>query len=209
MPLTFPFRRRIPVALPVLAASLCLLLNGCIVVNKKEQNGKKQDSVSIAVPFAGMHVQTNQTTAADLGLPAYPGSIATTGSGKDQSANVDMGFGPWKLRVKVVHYTTPDPQAKVVTYYRNALSQFSTVIACNGNTPDGKPTRTDQGLTCSSSDKQVNVNDDNADSGFSLRAGSPHHQRIVAFTSSSGKGTSFTLVELVLPDHSGSNGTPD
>ena len=62
-----------------------------------------------------------------------------------------------------------------------ALGQFGTVIACNGDSPDGTPTTTDQGLTCKESGKQVNVNTDTSDSGFNLRAGSPHHQRIVAF----------------------------
>lgn len=203
------FRRRAAVALPVLAASLCLLLNGCIVVNKKDKNGKKQDNVSIVVPFAGIHVQTNQTTAADLGLPAYPGAVPNTGSGNDQSANVDMGFGPWRLRVKVAGYSSSDPQDKVIAFYRRALGQFGTVIACNGDSPVGKPTTTDRGLTCKESNNRVNVNSGNAESGFSLRVGSPQHQRIVSFKDTGGNGTKFSLIELVLPDHSSGHSTPD
>lgn len=205
----FAFRRGAAVVASVLAASLCLLLTGCIVVNKKDQNGKKQDNVSIVVPFAGIHVQTNQTSAADLGLSVYPGATVTRGNDNNQSANVDMGFGPWQLKVKVVSYKTPDSQPKVISYYRKQLGSFGTVIACDGDKPVGTPAVTGQGLTCSESGKHVNVNGNDAESGFTLRAGSPHHQRIVAFQDTGGNGTKFTLIELVLPDHSGHHATPD
>ncbi len=205
----FAFRRSAAIVTSLLAASLCLLLTGCIVVNKKDQNGKKQDNVSIVVPFAGIHVRTNQTTAADLGLSAYPGAVVSTGNDHNQSANVAMGFGPWQMKVKVVTYQTSDPQTKVISYYRKQLGNFGTVLACNGDKPVGEPTVTAQGLTCSESDKRVNVNGDNAESGFTLRAGSPHHQRIVAFKDTGGHGTNFTLIELVLPDHPSSHATPD
>jgi hypothetical protein len=206
----FSFRRKTAISASLLTASLCLVLTGCIVkVDKHDKNGKKQDNVSVVTPFGGVHVQSNQTTAADLGLPAYPGAAVTTDNSSDKSANVDLGFGPWQLRVKVVNYTTSDPQDKVIAFYRKALGQFGTVIACQGDSPVGKPTMTDQGLTCKEDDKHVNVNGNNSDSGFNLRVGSPHHQRIVAFKDTGGNGTRFTLVELVLPEHSGKHATPD
>lgn len=215
----FTFRRKFALSTSLIAASLCLLLSGCVVkVDKHGSGQQKHDNVSIATPFGGLHVQSNQTTAADLGLSVYPGAVATTDNGNNKSANVEMGFGPWQLRVKVVTYKTSDPQSKVIAFYRKNLSAFGTVIACSDNSPVGKPTRTDQGLTCSNSDKRININMNNGgsnineedlNSGFNLRAGSPHHQRIVAFKDTGGNGTKFTLVELVLPNDHGKHGPPD
>ncbi|MGC2301404.1 MAG: hypothetical protein WA476_21540, partial [Acidobacteriaceae bacterium] len=54
------------------------------------------------------------------------------------------------------------------------------------------------GLTCSEDSKvhvQGGVSDD---SGFTLRAGSKHHQHIFA-VKNGGSGTKFSLVELQLP----------
>jgi len=213
MPPAFSFRRKAAVSTSLFAAGLCLLLTGCVVVSKKRNNGKKHDNVSVATPFGGVHVQSNQTTASDLGLPVYPGAVQTTGNGKDVSANVDLGFGPWQLRVKVVKYRTSDPRDKVVAFYRKALGQFGTVIACDGNSPVGKPTVTDQGLTCYDNEHHgslnININGKTSDSGFNLRAGSPHHQRIVAFEDTGGKGTRFSLVELTLPKSADKHATPD
>lgn len=210
MPPAFFFRRKTAVSTSMLAATLCLLLTGCVVkVDKHDKGKQKHDNVSVVTPFGGVHVQSNQTTAANLGLPVYPGAAITQDNDNNKSANVDLGFGPWQLKVKVVHYTTPDPQDKVVAFYRKALGQFGTVIACKNNSPVGQPTVTDQGLTCSENDKQINVNGNNTDSALNLRVGSQHHQRIVAFDKSSNNKTGFTLVELVLPQHTGKNATPD
>lgn len=208
MPTASSMRRNAAISSSLLAACLCLFLTGCVVKVDKHDSGKqKKDNVSVVTPFGGVHVQSNQTTAADLGLPAYPGATVIADNDNDKSANVDLGFGPWKLKVKVVNYTTSDPRDKVVDFYRKALGQFGTVIACNGDSPDGKPTATDQGLTCNGG--KVNMNDANVNTGFNLRTGSRHHMRIVAFKDTSGHGTKFALVELVLPEHSGKHATPD
>ena len=183
----------------LLSASACLLVTGCKVDVHKNSNGQDKD-VKIQTPFGGMNVQSNQTTAATLGLPAYPGAQMVTDDGDDKSANVSMGFGPWHLVVKVVHYQTSNPRSDVVAFYRTALAQFGTVIACNGDTPAGTTTTTSQGLTCNENNGHTHVDMHNANGGFNLRAGSPHHQWIVGFKNE-GPGTHFSLVELELPQN--------
>jgi len=34
----------------------------------------REKKVQVDTPFGGIHVNTDQTSAADLGLPAYPGA---------------------------------------------------------------------------------------------------------------------------------------
>ena len=60
----------------VLAAGLA----GCRIHTEKGANGEDK-KVQIDTPFGGIHVNTDQTTAADLGLPVYPGATAVKGDG--------------------------------------------------------------------------------------------------------------------------------
>ena len=189
-------------------AAACFLLAagiaGCRVSVDKGPNGE-QKKVQIDTPFGGIHVNTDETSAADLGLPVYPGADIVKDKGNDKSADIHMGFGEWELRVKVVNYATSDSQDKVVAFYKKALTRFGDVIACQGNTPVGTPTVTSEGLTCADDKGNTNtVQIDRGDygggkNGFELKAGSKRHQHIVGFESSAPGQTRFALVALDLP----------
>jgi hypothetical protein len=190
------------VACLVLAAGIA----GCRVNVDKGPNGEDK-KVQIDTPFGGIHVNTDQTSAADLGLPVYPGAEMVKDNDSGKSADIHMGFGEWELRVKVVNYSTTDSQDKVVAFYKNALTRYGNVIACQNNTSVGTPTVTSEGLTCSD-DESPNVSvDDHGESygwhsshgGFQLRAGSKRHQHLVGFESSAPGKTRFALVALDLP----------
>src|SRR5690348_411598 len=93
-------------------AVLLVTTSGCRVHVDKSANGHDKN-VQVDTPFGGLHVNTDQTTATDLGLPAYPGAQLVRDKENDKSADVHMGFGNWELRVKAVNYSTPDGQDKV------------------------------------------------------------------------------------------------
>jgi len=189
----------------VLAAALAV--TGCHVQVEKDQNGQEKN-VRVDTPFGGVHVRSDQTTAADLGLPAYPGAQLSADNQGDQSADVSLGFGPWQMRVQVVTYTTADPQQKVIAFYKNAMGRFGDVIACQGHKAVGSPTVTSEGLTCSEDHKHVQVNGvdiNDDDSGFTLRAGSKRHQHIFVLKSS-GQGTRYSLLDLELPSGGDNSG---
>ena len=101
---------------------------GCRIRTEKDANGEEK-KVTIDTPFGGLHVNTDQTTAADLGLPVYPGAQQVTGDDKHKSADVHLGFGDWELRVRAVSYSTPDNQEQVVAFYKKALARYGDVIA--------------------------------------------------------------------------------
>ncbi len=187
--------------------ALALATTGCHVQVDKDQNGQEKN-VRVDTPFGGVHVRSDQTTAADLGLPVYPGAQLTTDSEGDKSADVRLGFGQWQLHVEVVTYTTRDPQTKVIAFYKGAMGRFGDVIACQGNKAEGTPSVTSEGLTCNEDHKQVHVNGvdlNDDDSGFTLRAGSKRHQHIFVLKSS-GEGTRYSLVELELPQSDDGSG---
>ena len=182
------------------------LMAGCRIHVDKDANGEEKN-VQVDTPFGGIHVNTDQTTAADLGLPVYPGAQIARDSDRDKSADVHMGFGEWQLRVKVVNYTTADSQDKVVAFYKKALGRYGDVISCQDGKPVGAPATTTEGLSCSdSAHANVNVSSDghsygyhSSGTGFELKAGSQRHQHIVGFESSAPGQTRFALVALDLP----------
>ncbi len=187
-----------------LLAGLALVagIAGCRVHVDKGANGEDKN-VQVDTPFGGIHVNTDQTTAADLGLPVYPGAQQMANDDRHKSADVHLGFGEWQLRVRAVSYATPDSQEKVTAFYKKALGRYGDVITCQGNSPVGTPIATSEGLTCEN-DKGNNVQIDRGDygtskNGLELKAGSKRHQHIVGFENPRDGKTRFALVALDLP----------
>jgi hypothetical protein len=206
--------KRIPIANAAgLLACLALAAGvaGCRIHVDKDANGEDKN-VQVDTPFGGIHVNTDQTTAADLGLPAYPGAQIIADKDDDKSADIHMGFGEWEMRVMVVNYSSPDSQDKVEAFYKKALGRFGDVLTCQDNAPVGTPATTSEGLTCKE-DKHatVQVNDTGQNFGYhsdkngiELKAGSQRHQHIVGFESAGAAAgqTRFALVAVDLPSGS-------
>ena len=178
-------------------AALLVGATGCKVQVDQSSNGEA-DKVKIATPFGAIAVNKDQTSPAELGLPAYPGSVMNPAADGNRSAKVDMGFGSWKLRVKVAHFATNDNRDQVLAFYRSALSEYGSVIECAGDKPVGLPTATSEGLTCDHSDHDQSTH--NSRSGdLELKAGSPRHQHIVVLQGGPTSATQFSLIALDLP----------
>ena len=194
--------RKVIVSAAVLAlVAWCV---GCRVRTEKGANGEDK-SVQVDTPFGGVHVNTNETTAADLGLPVYPGAEIIKDDEQHKSADVHMGFGEWQLRVRAVSYSTTDPEDKVSAFYKKALGRYGDVLTCQGNAPVGMPTATAEGLNCSDSGHHTNIqingkaNGIDMSGGLQLKAGSKRHQHIVGFEDPKDGKTRFALVANDLP----------
>ncbi|MGA2887181.1 MAG: hypothetical protein ABSE51_03965 [Terracidiphilus sp.] len=185
-----------------LGLALMAAMAGCRVNVEKDASGQEKD-VQVDTPFGGVHVNTNQTTAADLGLPVYPGAEMVKDNDNHKSADVHLGFGEWEMRVKAVSYETSDSKEKVTEFYKKALGRYGDVITCQGNSPVGTPAATSEGLTCNddkSPKVQINSSDYGLDKrGLQLKAGSKRHQHILGFEESGASNTRFALVALDLP----------
>ncbi|HTB98226.1 MAG TPA: hypothetical protein VK716_14535 [Terracidiphilus sp.] len=185
-------------------AALALSTSSCRVHVDKDANGQEK-TVQVDTPFGGVHVNTDQTAAGDLGLPVYPGSDIVKDKDGNKSADVHMGFGEWQLRVRAVSYSTTDPKDKVVAFYKKALARYGDVITCQGNAPVGTPTVTSEGLSCSDDGRQTHfqfngkANGIDMSSELQLKAGSKRHQHIVGFEAQPDNKTKFALVSLDLP----------
>jgi hypothetical protein len=191
-------------SITLLAASLTLAagVTGCRVHVDKGANGEDKN-VQVETPFGGVHVNTDQVSAADLGLPVYPGATTVKGDDKHKSADVHLGFGEWQLRVRAVSYETSDSKEQVAAFYKKALGRYGEVLTCDNKAPVGSPTVTGEGLTCADDGKNSNVKIDDDDygskDGLNLKAGSKRHQHIVGFDHGKEGKTVFALVSLDLP----------
>jgi len=193
----------------VAGMALAVMISGCRVHVDKDSNGEDKN-VQVDTPFGGVHVNTNQTAAADLGLPAYPGATAVSDDDKHKSADVHLGFGEWELRVRVASYATPDKQDQVLAFYKKALGRYGDVITCRDKAVIGTPVVTSEGLTCEE-DHGAKVQVDKGDYGLNkgsleLKAGSKRHQHIVGFEDPKDGQTRFALVALDLPAVMDKNG---
>jgi hypothetical protein len=209
-----------------LALAAATALAGCRVNVDKGKNGEDK-SVQVDTPFGGLHVNTDQTTAADLGLPLYPGAQPFVNDDMHKSADVHMGFGEWQLRVRAVSYNTADSQDKVIAFYKKALGRYGDVITCQNNQPIGTPTATSEGLTCADNNIRAGEHTTSTESGsektdtitigkshsitrddLELKAGSKRHQHIIGIEQKQENGkTVFEMVALDLPG--GSSGNSD
>ena len=195
--------RMLQVAGGVAGLALAFGLAGCRVQVDKSANGEDKN-VQVDTPFGGVHVNTDQTTAADIGLPVYPGAENVKDDKNGKAADVHLGFGEWELRVRVVNFSTPDSEDKVAAFYKKELGRYGNVISCRDNAAIGTPTVTRQGLSCSDANVHGSVKIDDSDYGSSksslqLKAGSKRHQHIVGFEDPKDGKTRFGLVALDLP----------
>jgi hypothetical protein len=170
---------------------------GCRVDTNEHGDNK---NVKVATPFGGVQVKTNNEGGVEgIGLPVYPGAELVKKRDKDNgSADVNLSFGRFQLRVKAANYETPDAPEKVSSFYKDAMRRYGTVIECNHDQPVGTPTETDEGLTCSDSGKKHAMTEADTSGKTELKTGSKQHQHIVAIEPNGG-GTKFGLVALDLP----------
>jgi hypothetical protein len=156
---------------------------------------------------SGFHLNMNagsHATAAQVGLPVYPGATVykDKDKGKDEDSGADIGlaFGDFHLVVKVAPYVSSDAPDKILAFYRKPLSKFGEVLECNHGKPVGALTVTKSGLTCSEQKGgTTEINGSNSSDDHELRAGSPHQFRIVGIEEPKAGATRFSMVYLELP----------
>lgn len=202
--------RYLAVSAIVLTGAAMFALSGCYVQDKKSGQA---ENVRLQTPIGGLDVRTNSVHGADVGLPVYPGAMEVHQHGDDSgSADINMHFGDWRLRVKAVEYHSSDPEDKILDFYKKSMAQYGGVLTCKDETPIGQPTKTQQGLTCNNgheyqmtlnlntSKHSIDIRTPTADikGNVKLLAGSPQNQHMVEVQPES-NGTKFALVVVQLP----------
>ena len=130
----------------------------------------------------------DETTPAEMGLPAYPGARPHKDD-DDSSSAANLGFSSpgFGMELKAASFETNDHPERVAKFYRKALSKYGDVLDCSD--PEtrswSKNHRDENVLTCDSNDTDKLV----------YKVGSKKNQRIVAVETSR-DNTRFSLVHL-------------
>lgn len=180
----------------VAVGALAGILMGTGAVGFAQDSGSKDQGLNLELHANG------HGTAAEIGLPVYPGATPYKDAKDDSSsANLGFAFGDVHFELIAVSYVTKDSAEQVLDYYRKPLSRYGQVLECDHGKPVGKLTVTNTGLTCSDEHgghAQVNGSP-NSSKDMELRAGWPHKFRLVGIDTTKAGETRFGLVYLVLP----------
>jgi len=188
-------------ALGCLLVALCVLPACSINVDKNgEKDGSKR--VDIQSPVGDLHVSENADMR-DTGLDVYPGAkpAPKDNSDDEKSANVNLSFPGFQLKVVAGEFLSDDAPDKITAYYDKQLQKFGKPIQCHGEYSSGGHVNSNgkddlqKPVTCDSS---------NSSDGLELKVGTEGNQHIVA-VKSSGKGARFALVYIRM--RTGKDGT--
>lgn len=165
-----------------------LLLAGCTVSTRHDENGKEKD-VDIRTPLGSLSVRKGPIDPKEVGLAAYPGAQPKTSTDdEDSGANVNISSSLFGMKLSVLKYQSSDPPEKVLGFYRKEMSHYGNVIDCTG--------RFNMSFHRHDKDSEVTCDDhDGGSRGYrqELKVGTENNQRIVA-VKPSGKGTEFVMV---------------
>lgn len=185
-------RHRVQFSNALILAAAFLLLTGCSINVKKDNENNHDKNVDIDTPFGGIHVSKGADVH-DTGLPVFPGAQPKKKGDSDddeKSANVDISTSAFGLKVVALEYQTDATTDQVIAYYKDKLKQYGNVLECHTNAKhysydahsDADKEHSDE-LKCEGSNGKT----------IELKAGTKSNQHIVAINPD-GKGSNFALV---------------
>lgn len=183
-------RNRFQLFAVFMLAAAFLLLTGCSINVKKNNDNNQDKNVDIDTPFGGIHVSKGADVR-DTGIPAYPGAQAKKKSDSDEdekSANVDISTSAFGVKVVAIDYETHDAPGKVVAFYKDKLKQYGNVLECHTSGTN---------YTRDGNSEELKCEGNNDGKTIELKAGTRSNQHIVAINPQD-KGSEFSLVYVRL-----------
>lgn len=190
--------RSLQISLTLIALMVFALPSCTVKVNKsgEDDNGGNKN-VDIQTPVGSLHVR-NDANAEDVGIPVYPGARRKekNSDGDQRSANVNLSFGVYGVKVMAVEYLSDDPPDKVAAYYKDQLKKkFGDVLECHTSHRGAEMGDHDEGK----SSDALKCEGDNSGRVIELKSGSRHNQHMVSIEpAENGKGSDFGLVYIRL-----------
>ena len=179
-------------SLATLFAALCVLPSCSINVKDKNNSKDGEARVDIKSPMGDLHVD-ERPDIRDAGLTVYPGAKpAPKDSGAEKkSANVNLSFPGFALKVIAAEFLSEDSPDKVIAYYSKELQRYGKPIECHGRWNGG-----DVGVNGDKHDglsKPVSCRANGSGDSVELKVGTEGNQHLVAIKPD-GRGARFALV---------------
>jgi hypothetical protein len=151
-----------------------------------------------------LHANRN-VTAANIGLPDYPGARSFRESSNDSTADLGLTFGDFHFRLLVSRYVTRASPSQVLAFYRKPLARYGEVLECDHGMAVGSLEVAHSGLTCSDTQGHRAHSSGASSDSHELRSGTPRQFRIVGIDDGQTDETHFSLLLIELPKDSGEN----
>lgn len=136
----------------------------------------------------GFGIKTD-VTAADVGLPHYPGArIHHNDKDNNSAARIWGAFGAFGMKIAVVELDSNDDPVRVQAFYRDALRKLGPVLDCSAGQPHPpKAAKDSDALDCG---------DDHAGPGeFVLKTGTKNNFQVVGIEPQ-GRGSKIGLASI-------------
>lgn len=135
-------------------------------------------------------VISGKASAQEVGLPIYPGSKPHKDKDDDSSAaNLGLWGGGSGFKLVLLKMESGDSPAKIIGFYKKALSQYGPVLDCSNPAPDSGNSSKDESptLTCGTDKAERG--------GYLFKSGTKERQHMVAIQPD-GQGTLYTLLNV-------------
>jgi len=174
-----------------IALALLAVLPACSVNVKEHSADNKR--VDIDTPVGGIHV-SKDTDPRDIGLEVYPGARKKEGNvdGDEKGANVNISGPGFGVRVIAQEYESDDSPEKLISFYKDQLKRYGSVLECKETWHGGSAEMHKGGGKDEDGHKPVSCGSDKGDS-VELKVGTEDNQHIVA-VKTEGKVSTFALV---------------
>jgi hypothetical protein len=138
----------------------------------------------------GLRVR-EEASAADVGLPKYPGSKPYKESDQSSSgANIGFASPLFDLKVAALKLQTSDSPEKVGSFYQQALSKYGDVVECSERAKSKRKSKE----SADGAELQCDA-DEPGENSVVYKVGTEENQRLVAIKPH-GSGTQFSLVHV-------------
>lgn len=170
----------------------CFTVLAC-TVSVKDHDGGENSKVDIETPIGGIHVN-EEANVRDTGLAVYPGARQKPRTdGDSKSANVNISSGFFGVKVVAIEYESDDPPSKVLTFYRDQMKKFGSVVECRTDKHGG-----DLDVKAGDhhdSSRPVSCEGNNSGKVVELKTGTEDNQHLVS-VEPEGNGSDFALVYI-------------
>jgi len=190
--------------LAVFAIALAVLIVPACSIDANDRHNSKDGEahVDIKSPVGDLHV-SEDADMHDTGLTLYPGAKPAPKDDSDdkKSANVNLSFPGFQLKVVAGEFLSDDAPDKIVAYYNKELQKYGKPITCSGEEWNGGHVNY-EGKDDGS--KPVSCNDHGNGKSVEIKVGTQGNQHLVAIKPNS-QGSRFALVYVRV--HTGSDNT--
>jgi len=173
--------------------ALALVLSALLAWPAAAQDSNKSDSFDVKSSVGDLHMGKD-ANAEKAGLPLYPGARPQ----RDED-NDPLNFGilteTFGLKVIVAKYESSDPPEKIISFYKDKMKKYGTVLECHHTGDDsGSNNDTDDDKNLS---RPLKCQGDSSGPVRELKVGTEGNAHIVSVESNdSGKGSTFAIVYL-------------